>query len=207
VISEAPETLKFDFESAKTRLYKSEVAMSYLINKRKLTKESILEFGLGLSENGRSILIPNYYGGEVYSARFRSIHPWTDKDGNEWRYWSVRGSRPIHPYGIPHLSGDSVIFIAEGEFKCQSVLQMGFDCIGTHGTVFLPRWYDFIRHYKRIVYLRDTRDLGGMNSAVSVKRIIPSVEIVRVPEGKAIDDYYCISKLKAYKFLKEIRGA
>ena len=95
--------------------------------------------------------------------------------------------------------------MVDGEFKCLSVSQMGFDCIATSGSTFMPGWTEFTKPYRRVVLLRDSYELAGLAMARRVRQIIPNVIIERIPDGhKAIDDFMLADYNKANEFLDKL---
>lgn len=155
------------------------------------------------------IVLPNYdwRDNRLVSIRYRFLHETYSKTGKLLRYISEPGSSPWIPYGmwaIPQ-GGGPVLFITEGEFKAISVWQMGFPCISTHGLDYRDYWNDFIRSFDRVIYLRDTRDLGGIVAANKIKRALKRVEIVRMPKPyKAVDDYFVADRQGCSAFINNI---
>lgn len=161
------------------------------------------------------IVIPNYSrGGLLLSVRYRLMNPRQGYLGNseqhvgnkEMRYFSEPGSQFTRPYGLWLLpkEGD-LLFICEGEFKAIVVAQLGYKSLGTQGTSFSSSWLEYLEGWKRVVYLRDTRDLGGIVSASRMKKIYPRIEIERIPgKHKAIDDLWVADPAKCCSFLEEI---
>ena len=168
------------------------------LSKRGLDQATIDYSMLGYSKG--AISIPLIHKSQIWSVRYRAISPKSKK-----RYWSEGGSRNIYPYGLPFLLGQETLFIAEGEFKCLSVNQMGFDCIATTGSTFMPGWTEFTKPYRRVVLLRDSYELAGLAMAKRVRQIIPNVIIQRIPDGhKAIDDFMLADYSKAKEFLNKL---
>lgn len=197
-VPEPPKPLKMHkFAEFYKALPYSERALQYVAN-RGISEKWQIEARLGYNKG--AISIPLMKSGELWSVRYRAISPRSKK-----RYWSEGGSRNIYPYGLPFLLGRETLFLAEGEFKCLIVNQMGFDCIATAGSTFMPGWTEFTRPYKRVVLLRDSYELPGLTMAKRVRQIIPNVEIVRIPNGhKAIDDFYIADPEKAKEFLLKL---
>lgn len=198
--------LDFDLVTRACANLHSPPAVKYL-ETRRISLEWADRFRLGYLPG--KIVIPGYSRyGYLSSVRYRLMKDWVTPDGRIVRYYSMPGSRPWYPYGIWNLPASGhTLLIAEGEFKIITLRQMGYWSLGTQGMQFRPGWAPVLASWKRIIYLRDTRDLGGVVSANRIKKILPMAEIVRVPAPhKAIDDLWIADPEKARCFLADLVG-
>lgn len=153
--------------------------------------------GLGYSTKLDAISIPNPTNGVLLAARYRRLN----EPNPKLRYFSARGSNPLFPYGLDWLSENRrLLFLVEGEMKCLSVLQMGYNCLSTAGTLFRPEWVKYLAMFQSVVHIRD-RDRPGIWSASRVKRLYPSAISVVTPIYKSIDDMIVAEKQSAEAFL------
>lgn len=179
-------------------------AVAYL-EKRGISMQTAIDYHLGYRRG--KIVIPNYsITGELLGIRYRLIRDWTDPETSRIvRYFSEKGSRAWMPYGLWKLppNGGYIVFATEGEFKSLIVSQMGFHSIDYKGTSF-PLAQE-LKLWDRVVFLRDTRDLGGIVIANRVKKAVRRIEIVRMPKPyKAIDDFYIDDRQACKEFLDRI---
>lgn len=180
--------------------------VGYLLNQRAIGVSTAKKFRLGWVSG--AVCIPNYSDSdELISVRYRLLRDRIAEDGRRIRYYSETGSRPWYPYGlwmIPRTGGD-VLFLVEGELKTIVVSQMGFYALGTQGTEFRPGWTGYLAPWKRVIYLRDSRDLGGIRSANKLKKIYPRAEVCCMPAPyKAVDDYYLSDPKQCLEHISEI---
>ena len=210
--SKLPPQLNADTYRLQVALLNNRAARTYL-HGRGLSDATIDLAELGYSR-GRIALPLFTQGGALVAIRYRYIKPY---DGVRYtfeplygvRYTFERGSRPIVPYGLsihPFMPlAVGVLFITEGEFKCLSVIQAGYRCYSTSGTLWSPGWTSYAEEFPRRIYLRDSRDLGGIASANRMKKMIPDLEVVRTPAPfKAIDDFFVAKPKEAKEFLQSL---
>jgi hypothetical protein len=201
----APALAELDQEKIRRAQANMDNALWYLYQKRRLTAVTARKYRLGWVRG--AVCLPNYSDSdELVSARYRKLRDWVNQNGRTVRYYSEPGSHPWYPYGLWVIpkAGD-VLFLVEGEFKAMTVNQLGFYALGTQGTEFRASWTGYLDNWDRVVYLRDSRELGGLKSANKLKKIYPRAEVVCIPRPhKAVDDYYKSDNLHCREFLERI---
>lgn len=179
-------------------------AVAYL-EKRGISMQTAEDYNLGYKRG--KIVIPNYsQDGRLVGIRYRLMHKYVTDDGHEVRYFSEKGSQGWWPYGLWKLppNGGYICFVTEGEFKALVVRQMGQYCIDYKGSGNFPI-AQTLRLWDRVVFLRDTRDLGGIVIANRVKKAVRRIEIQRMPKPyKAIDDFYVGDRQNCQEFIDRI---
>ena len=135
-------------QEAHKLLLQDHEAMAYLRGERKLSRETIERFRLGLSfRNGnRWLVIPYFSNGNLINIKFRSLPPAPKA------FLRAEGY-PSTLFNEDALNGTEEAFVCEGEIDTITLVQNGFpNAVGvTCGAeTFLPEWIDRFANIKRI---------------------------------------------------------
>lgn len=122
-----PEISKLETMEANLR---GSPAFKYLTSERGLTEETITYFRLGFDKKKNAIAIPHFKNGELINIKYRFLTP------RDTRYTSEPNAEPwvFHEDGFVIGKTKGAIAIAEGEFDCMSLWQLGFKNVVSPGS-------------------------------------------------------------------------
>lgn len=105
-------------------------AMEYLTKTRGFNEETIDHFKLGYDEKKKAIAIPHYKNGELINIKYRFLKPkdvryTSEPNAEQWLY---------HDEGLIVGLEKNAVAIAEGEFDCISLWQLGFKNVISPGS-------------------------------------------------------------------------
>lgn len=129
------------------------------------------------------LLIPfTNLNGQVVAVRFRNL------TGVGPKYLQPSGS-PVFPFR-PWSVGDCLVaHVTEGELDCLSLVAAGFE--GAVGFPGASTWRDYYKHLfdgcDEVLVWADGDD-AGLGFAEKVLESVPQARLVRVPEGKDVND-------------------
>jgi len=166
-------------------------ALSFL-SRRGISPALGLRAGLGyVDEPGKrfhgAISIPYWNPDkECVGIRFRYLEP----EGN--KYDSIRGVK-AHLYNVVD-SAKSKVWLAEGEFDTLILSRLGLPACGIPGAQsFKPAWRFLFASTDQVTICMDQDEAGqrGAQRLASIlSGIVPTVRLVRLPEGNDITDLY-----------------
>lgn len=182
-------TLIDGFVSTETASPVKEI-INYLINIRKLKKETLEEFKIGWS--GTSITIPLIENSKVVNIRYRK-NPFNE-DPNTPKMLSTRGGK-MSLFNVDCLknSGDNKVVITEGEFDAMSLIQEGWDrviSITCGAQTFKEEWVETLKKEKSIYFCYDNDLPGqeGLKAAVEKLGAGRCSRILLPEEGGTVKD-------------------
>lgn len=131
---------------------------AYLKKERGLGKDTIEHFGLGYDKAKNAIAIPHFKDGELINIKYRFLEP------KDIRYTSEPNAEQwvFHDEGLGVGKEKGGIAIAEGEFDCMCLWQMGFKNVispgagaNSYGT-----WIERVDEIKQVWIAYDNDDAG-----------------------------------------------
>lgn len=167
----------------------------YLIGERGLSYDIIEEFGLEYDEHFDSIRIPYRDGlGRIRSYRFRLFNP----SPGFGKYHTPRGNG-VHLYNIRDAE-EHTVWITEGEIDCLTLKMYGFNAVGVPGAkAFMDQWkWLFAGSDVKICFDGDEDGKIWSRKLGRLLRPLASVEVIRPPEGKDINDLHVEGKLEEF---------
>jgi twinkle protein len=161
---------------------KGSPAWDYLIDKRKLTEETIAAFGLGYDEEKGAVAIPQYKDGELINIKYRML------DGRKTRYLGEPNAEPwlFNEDGVTIGIEKGAVAIAEGEFDCMSLWQLGFKNVISpgFGANSYGAWLEELDKVKQVWIAYDNDEPGQTAAKELASRIgIDKCRNVLYPEG------------------------
>lgn len=162
---------------------------AYLTEARGLSEETIDHFRLGYDEAKDAVAIPHFKGGELINIKYRFLNP------KDIRYTSEPNAEQwlFHDEGLTVGLEKNAIFIAEGEFDCMSLWQMGVKNIVSPGSGAnsYGTWIESLDKIKSIWIAYDNDGPGQSAAKELADRIgLEKCRNVVYPEGiKDANDY------------------
>lgn len=154
----------------------------YLTKTRGFSEETISHFNLGYDKEKNAIAIPHFKNEELINIKYRFLKP------KDIRYTSEPNAEQwlFNESGLTSASSKGAVAIAEGEFDCIALWQMGFkNCISPgSGANSYGVWLESIDKIKSVWVAYDN-DLPGQTAAKELAAAI-GVEKCRnviYPEG------------------------
>ena len=142
----------------------------YLINTRKLKRETLEYFKIGWS--GTSITIPLIENGKVVNIRYRKS-PF-DNNPDIPKMLSTRGGKMVL-FNIDCLKNtDNKVVITEGEFDAMSLIQEGWDrviSISCGASTFKDEWVEILKKEKSIYICYDNDQAGQKGVEIAVAKL------------------------------------
>jgi KaiC/GvpD/RAD55 family RecA-like ATPase len=142
----------------------------YLINTRKLKRETLEYFKIGWS--GTSITIPLIENGRVVNIRYRKS-PF-DNNPDIPKMLSTRGGKMVL-FNIDCLKNtDNKVVITEGEFDAMSLIQEGWDrviSISCGASTFKDEWVEILKKEKSIYLCYDNDQAGQKGVEIAVAKL------------------------------------
>lgn len=130
----------------------------YLTEDRGLTDETIKHFRLGYDKSKNAIAIPHFKDGELINIKYRFLEP------KDIRYTSEPNAEQwvFHDEGLSVAKEKGAIAIAEGEFDCMSLWQMGFKNVVSPGSGAnsYGTWIEKIDEVKQVWIAYDNDEAG-----------------------------------------------
>lgn len=157
-------------------------AWGYLTKERGFTEETIEHFKLGYDTKKNAVAIPHFKNGELINIKFRFIAP------KETRYTSEPNAEPwvFHEEGFIVGKDKGAVAIAEGEFDCMALWQMGFKNAvspGSGANSYGP-WIEIVDTIKSAWIAYDNDEPGQSAAKQLAERIgVEKCRNVRYPEG------------------------
>ncbi|RJR47692.1 MAG: toprim domain-containing protein [Desulfobacteraceae bacterium] len=184
---------------AHERLLKDADALSYVTETRKIGRETLIHFRLGLEVDGagiRWLTIPHYEKGKLINIKSRRLPPIpSPKD----RFKRVKGCRSIL-FNVDVLQENpEEVYIAEGEIDAITLYDQGYKNVvsGTTGAgAFDPAWIDQLAKVKRIILCYDPAekdpDGRGQKGARELARRLGYDRCLNVvlPDGQDVNDFF-----------------
>lgn len=172
-----PEALRIMIESLR-----GSPGYKYLTEERHLTDETIEHFGLGYDASRNAIAIPHYKAGELINIKYRFLEP---KDN---RYTSEPNAEQwvFNDGAIEVGLSKGAIFIAEGEFDCISLWQLGVKNVVSPGSGANSYgvWIELLDKIKQVWIAYDNDGPGQSASKELAERIgIEKCRNILYPEG------------------------
>lgn len=175
---------------------KGKHVLEYLVESRGLSVQTIKAFGLGYVGDPASshdqyrgrLCIPYLTpDGEVMKLRFRAVPPY---EGNA-KYLDIAGGSPRMFNTSALAQGGQVVVIAEGEFDCVALTQLGYPSVAIAGTqAWQPHFRRMLDGFSRIIVTVDNDDGGaGVEFANHISAQMEDHEVVHVkmPEGHDVN--------------------
>lgn len=188
-IQSLQQTLKVDYDKpdvARLELMINQLrgspAWDYLTKERSFTEETIDYFKLGYDDKKDAVAIPFFKEGQLINIKYRFLNP------KDIRYIGESNAEPwmFHSDGVEAGIEKNAIFIAEGEFDCMSLWQMGVKNVispGSGANSYGP-WIEALDKIKS-VWIAYDNDAPGQSAAKELaERIgIEKCRNVIYPEG------------------------
>lgn len=149
-----------DFEKLEKMIHslRDSPGWAYLTEERKLNEETIEHFMYGYDEKKNAIAIPFFKDGELINIKYRFLEPKDSKYINEanaepWLY---------NDDALEVAREKGAVAIAEGEFDCASLWQLGFKnviCPGSGANSYGP-WIELMDSIKSVWIAYDNDEPG-----------------------------------------------
>ena len=145
-------------------------AIEYLYS-RKITLDSIHKFKIGLNQKDDKwwLTIPLMEKNSPVNVKYRSLPP-AEKEFERWT-----GGKSVLFNGdlLSKLKPEDQIIIAEGEFDCIILDQLGFNAVGLTGGAgtIIPAWIKQLEKFKRVYLCYDADDAGRKGCKDMARRI------------------------------------
>lgn len=170
--------------------------LSYLINERGLTVDTIVEFGLEYDSSRDAIRIPYFDGmGRERGARYRLLSP----PAGRGKYWAPKGSQ-LHLYNVADVEA-SFVYIAEGELDTLTLKQYGLAAVGLPGASSFREDWKWLFSGSHVTIVIDA-DHDGLEKARRISRWIrrytPETWIKLPPIGEDINSLHVQGKLEDF---------
>ena len=174
-----PELKKLELMTADLR---GSPAWEYLTKTRGFTEATIDYFRLGYDKKKNAVAIPHFKDDELINIKYRFLDP------KDTRYTSEANAEPwvFHEEGFVVGKEKGAVAIAEGEFDCIALWQMGFKNAvspGSGANSFGP-WIEIIDRIKQAWIAYDNDEPGQSAAKELAERIgIEKCRNVQYPEG------------------------
>jgi DNA primase len=178
----------------------SERAKEYFI-KRKITRESVVKFKLGYSENQDMISIPVYnHEGLCVGFVARSV------EGKEFKNTTKLPKSKLL-FNLNRVKTASKIYVVESSFDAIRLDQVGFPAVATLGANVSSKQIDLLqRYFSDIIIIADNDEAGGNMKEKIIERLDGNVTVINLDKQyKDIGDMDDMSiKQLEYQFDKSI---
>lgn len=180
----------------------AELLRNYVIEERKLTRETVERFLLGAvaspetsDEDARGMLaIPYLTPTGPVALRFR--RPPGKESGP--KYWQPPGTELTIFNVQAFFNSDHLIVITEGEIDCMTVAQCGIPAVGIPGaSAWKDHFQPLFEGYDRVIICADNDDKemkngehAGTKFAARVAKLVPGPEVVRMPSGHDVNSFF-----------------
>lgn len=162
-------------------------AWKYLTEERGLNEETIDYFGLGYDKQKNAVAIPHFKDGELINIKYRFLNPkdiryTSEPNAEQWVYHDV-GFKEAEDRG---KKGKTGIAIAEGEFDCMSLWQMGFKNVISPGSGANSYgvWIELLDKISSVYIAYDSDDAGQSAGKELAERIgLEKCRNVNYPDG------------------------
>lgn len=168
-------------------------AYEYLVRTRGLTDETIEHFRLGYDKAKNAVSIPHFKDGELINIKYRFLTP------KKMRYTSEPNAEPwvFNDVGFSLGLEKGAVAIAEGEFDCMSLWQMGFKNVVSPGSGAnsYGTWIEMLDPIKQVWIAYDS-DEPGQTAAKELADRIGSEKCKNVlyPDGVKDANEYIIGR-------------
>lgn len=152
----------------------SERAKEYLI-KRKITKESVIKFKLGYSENQDMICIPIHNNdGLCVGFVGRSI------EGKDFKNTPKLPKSKVL-FNLNRVKTASKVYVVESSFDAIRLDQVGFPAVATLGANVSSKQIDLLqRYFSDIIIIADNDEAGGNMKEKIVERLEGNVTVINL---------------------------
>ncbi len=152
----------------------SERAKEYFI-KRKISKESVVKFKLGYSENQDMISIPVYnHEGLCVGFVARSI------EGKDFKNTTKLPKSKLL-FNLNRVKAASKIYVVESSFDAIRLDQVGFPAVATLGANVSSKQIDLLqRYFSDIIIIADNDEAGGNMKEKIVERLDGNVTVINL---------------------------
>lgn len=152
----------------------SERAKEYFI-KRKITKDSVIKFKLGYSENQDMISIPIYnHEGLCVGFVARSI------EGKDFKNTTKLPKSKVL-FNLNRVKTASKVYVVESSFDAIRLDQVGFPAVATLGANVSSKQIDLLqRYFSDIIIIADNDEAGGNMKEKIVERLDGNVTVINL---------------------------
>lgn len=152
----------------------SERAKEYFI-KRKITKESVIKFKLGYSENQDMISIPVFnHEGLCVGFVARSI------EGKDFKNTTKLPKSKLL-FNLNRVKTASKVYVVESSFDAIRLDQVGFPAVATLGANVSSKQIDLLqRYFSDIIIIADNDEAGGNMKEKIVERLDGNVTVINL---------------------------
>jgi DNA primase len=152
----------------------SERAKEYFI-KRKISKESVVKFKLGYSENQDMISIPVYnHEGLCVGFVARSI------EGKDFKNTTKLPKSKLL-FNLNRVKAASKVYVVESSFDAIRLDQVGFPAVATLGANVSSKQIDLLqRYFSDIIIIADNDEAGGNMKEKIVERLDGNVTVINL---------------------------
>jgi DNA primase len=152
----------------------SERAKEYFI-KRKITKESVIKFKLGYSENQDMISIPVYnHEGLCVGFVGRSV------EGKDFKNTPKLPKSKVL-FNLNKVKAASKVYVVESSFDAIRLDQVGFPAVATLGANVSSKQIDLLqRYFSDIIIIADNDEAGGNMKEKIVERLNGNVTVINL---------------------------
>jgi twinkle protein len=167
-------------------------AWDYLTKDRGFTEETIENFRLGYDARKNAVAIPHYKDGELINIKYRFLEP------KDIRYTSEAGAEPWVYNDVGFIVGKEkgAVAIAEGEFDCMALWQMGFKNVVSPGSGAnsYGTWIEVVDTIKQVWIAYDNDEPGQAAAKELAGRIgVEKCRNVSYPEGTKDANEYMLA--------------
>lgn len=152
----------------------SERAKEYFI-KRKITKDSVIKFKLGYSENQDMISIPVYsHEGLCVGFVARSI------EGKDFKNTTKLPKSKLL-FNLNRVKTASKVYVVESSFDAIRLDQVGFPAVATLGANVSSKQIDLLqRYFSDIIIIADNDEAGGNMKEKIVEKLDGNVTVINL---------------------------
>ena len=152
----------------------SERAKEYFI-KRKITKDSVIKFKLGYSENQDMISIPIYsHEGLCVGFVARSI------EGKDFKNTTKLPKSKVL-FNLNRVKTASKVYVVESSFDAIRLDQVGFPAVATLGANVSSKQIDLLqRYFSDIIIVADNDEAGGNMKEKIVEKLDGNVTVINL---------------------------
>jgi twinkle protein len=137
-------------------------------DKRKITKETVQHFRIGLSPDGRSIMFPFYKKGKLENIKYRSL--------KQKEFWTETNCRKVL-WNQDNITG-KILYITEGEADCMALFEYGIEGVSVPYGVEKSEDIEWIKHdwkflekFEEIFLIMDADSAGQSSIDYLVNRL------------------------------------